>query len=65
MKTADKIWGCSIQISALKGVFEAKFMVPFSPEVLIVNVHKAPPITELKKKKNPLFNYKRASGCGL
>lgn len=62
MKTADKTWACSIQISALKDVFEVKFVVLSSPQVSIVNVHKALLITELKKKikKNPL-NYERAS----
>lgn len=30
-------------------------MVPFSAEALIVNVHKAPPRTELEKKENPSF----------
>lgn len=63
MKTADKTWACSIQISALKDVFEVKFVVLSSPQVSIVNVHKALQITELekKKKKNPLLNYERAS----
>lgn len=50
MKTADKTWACSIWISALKGVFEMKFVVLPSPQVSIVNVHKALLITELKKK---------------
>lgn len=51
MKTADKTWACSIQISALKDVFEVKFVVLSSPQVSIVNVHKALQITELEKKK--------------
>lgn len=51
MKTADETWACSIQISALKDVFEVKFVVLSSPQVSIVNVHKALQITELEKKK--------------
>lgn len=65
MKTADKTWACSIQISALKDVFEVKFVVLSSPQVSTVNVHKALLITELKKKnfkkillimKEPVFH---------
>lgn len=61
MKTADKT--CSIWISALNGVFEVKFAVPFSTQVLIVNVHKALPITKLENRnifflilKDPVFH---------
>lgn len=55
MKTADKTWACSIQISALKDVFEVKFVVLSSPQVSIVNVYKALQITELEKKKKKIL----------